>query len=518
MALTEFSFPAQSNLCAYYLTQRLAEGRGSHPAVLCPDGSFSYADVDALAARLANALLERNVRQEDRVLIMLRDGIHFAATFFGVLRRGAVVAMVSPDVKPEEVAQYVSYVRPRALVADVSMLPVLTALPPDVAILVSGAPKPCPLDRLEDALEHASPTFTPVQVHADDPSIWLFTSGSTGIPKAVVHRAGDFIYNTELFAKGTVGIRPDDVTTGVPKLFFGYATGTNLMFPFSVGATAGLFPERSTAQSVLEATARYKATVLTGVPTMMATILSAADENPKVLDALKTVRFMFSAGEALPKELYDRWKARTGVEVLDGIGSAEMFHIYISNRPGDVKPGTLGRIVDGYEARIVDDDGKDVPLGEIGTLHIKGRSVGMCYWQDREKSYHTFRGLTCVTADKFSVDEAGYYTFHGRGDDLLKVGGRWVAPLEVENALLSHPAVEGCCVVGKQDTDGLEKPLAFVVLRPGHAGDDALEGALKQHVKDKLAPYKYPRFLRFVASLPKNDRGKVDRKVLRGMA
>jgi benzoate-CoA ligase family protein len=428
--------------------------------------------------------------------------------------------MVNPEVKPEDVAHYVTYTRARAVVADVSVVPALLAMPASLRPVVLGVGGfiPSGAEVFSDVVAAQAGALAPVEVHADEPSIWLFTSGSTGVPKAVVHRAGDFIFNTEVFAKRTVGYRPDDVTVGVSKLFFGYATGTNLMFPLAHGATTALFPERATPEAVLDACARHKATVVTGVPTFMAATLSLAEKDPRVLEAMRLVRFMFSAGEALPRELYERWKARTGVEVLDGIGSAEMFHIYITNRLGDVKPGTLGRVVEGYHVRLVDDDGRDVPDGEIGTLHVRGRSVGLCYWLDREKSYHTFRGETCVTADKFSRDAQGYYTFHGRGDDLLKVGGRWVAPLEVENALLGHSSVEACCVVGAPDGDGLEKPLAFVQLKPGHQGDDALAEALQRHVKDKLAPYKYPRGVRFMDALPRNDRGKVDRKVLRAHA
>jgi len=507
--------PTQANLCEYFLTRRLAEGRGPATAILTESATYTFSDVDVLAAQAAELLLANGVRKEERVLIMLRDSIEFVAAFFGALRMGAVVCMVNPDVKPQDVEHYLEYTGARALLADPSMAATVNALPQAVRPLCCWVGDDGKAGFLA-ALRRMPGVFAPVPVHVDDPAIWLFTSGSTGIPKAVVHRAGDYIFSTEVFARRTIGYLPSDVTVSVPKLFFGYATGTNLMFPFAHGAAAALFPERSTAEYVLRACARHKATVLTGVPTMMSAMLALAEKDPSVLDALKSVRFMFSAGEALPGELYQRWKTTTGVEVYDGIGSAEMFHIYITNRPGDVRGGSLGKLVEGYAARLVDDEGHDVPDGEIGTLHITGKSVGLCYWRDREKSYHTFRGETCVTADKFSRDQERYYTYHGRADDLLKVGGRWVAPVEVENVLLSHPDVEACCVVGKTDVEGLEKPLAFVVVRPGCQGSDALVEALKQHVKDRLQPYKYPREIRFVTSLPKNDRGKVDRKVLRG--
>lgn len=513
----DFEFPPQANLCTYFLTQRLGEDRGDHPAILTPTSQATYAQLDRLAAQTAEALRQNGVRQEDRVLIMLRDGLEFAAAFFGALRLGAVVTMVNPDVLSDHVGHAITYTRARCILADESVVPKLISLqdhqPLPPVVVVGGDPGP--FLAWGPQVNAQKGVLAPAQVHPDDPAIWLFTSGSTGVPKAVVHRAGDFIFSTEVFARRTIGYRPDDVTVSVSKLFFGYATGTNLMFPLAHGATAALFPERATPDAVLDACARHRATVLTGVPTFMAAALAQTESQPQRLDVLKTLRFMFSAGEALPEELYRRFKECTGVDVYDGIGSAEMFHIYVSNRPGDVKPGTLGRVVDGYNIRLVGEDGSDVPDGEIGTMHVSGNSVGLCYWQDRSKSYHTFRGRWCVTADRFSKDADGYYTFHGRGDDLLKVGGRWVAPLEVENVLLSHPAVQACCVVGLVDADGLEKPLALVQLKPAQSPSPKLAAELQKHAKDRLQPYKYPREVRFMDALPYNDRGKVDRKALR---
>jgi benzoate-CoA ligase family protein len=344
----------------------------------------------------------------------------------------------------------------------------------------------------------------------DDIAIWLFTSGSTGHPKAAVHMHHDFAFNTERYAKAVLGIRESDRTLSVPKLFFGYATGTNLMFPFAVGASTVLFSERSTADALYENIERFRPTVLTSVPTMINAMLN---HSSCATADLSSLRICLSAGEALPEELCRRWMDRVGIEILDGIGSAEMFHIYITNYPGEMRPGSLGRLVPGYEARIVGPDGQEVPPGEVGTLHIKGDSAALCYWNDHVKSKATFAGDWCFTSDQFAVDDAGFFWYHGRTDDMLKVSGIWVSPLEIENCLLQHPAVSEVCVVGFEDETGLIKSRAWIVC--SSVVGEGLEEALKAFVKERLAPHKYPRNFRFVESLPKNDRGKVDRKIIK---
>jgi benzoate-CoA ligase family protein len=357
------------------------------------------------------------------------------------------------------------------------------------------------------------------QTGRDEPAIWLFTSGSTGEPKANVHTARDFAYNTEVYAKKTVGYRKDDVTVSVPRLFFGYATGTNLMFPFAVGATVGLFSERPTPESLAQAIKTYEPTIVTNVPTMLGKLLEfdegLRNNGEPGLD-LSSVRFSLSAGEALPEPLLRRWLDRFHSDVYDGIGSAEMFHIYASNRPGDIKPGSLGKVVEGYELRILPEEA-DGPgaapcaPGEIGVLWVKGDSVSLGYWLDRDKSWKTFHGHWCRTGDLFRIDAEGYLYFAGRADELLKVGGQWVAPVEVEECLMRHEAVQLAAVIGVEQ-GGLTKTKAFVVLR---AGKSATEVELQEFVRTKLAKYKYPRSIEFVSDVPKNDRGKVDRKALR---
>ena len=362
--------------------------------------------------------------------------------------------------------------------------------------------------------------------YRDDPAIWLFTSGSTGRPKAAMHCHRDFAFNTEVYAKATMGYRADDVTVSVPRLFFGYATGTNLWFPFAVGATTCLFSERPTAESLAAAIARYRPTIVTNVPTMLGKLLDHDDELRAAggpgLD-LGSVRFHLSAGEALPAALYQRFLDRFGGAIYDGIGSAEMFHIYCTNRPGDVRLGSLGRVVDGYQLRVLPEeargaDAPPVPVGEIGVLWVRGDSVAQGYFQDRDKSWLTFHGHWCRTGDLFRVDADGYLYFSGRADDLLKVGGVFVAPAEVEDCLLAHPAVSAVAVIGADDA-GLIKPKAVVVVRPEararlRADADALAAELQDHVKARLSKYKYPRWVVFVDELPKNDRGKVDKRRL----
>ena len=354
-------------------------------------------------------------------------------------------------------------------------------------------------DRLENA-----------DTHRDDPAIWLFTSGSTGKPKAAVHLQQDLPWNTERYAKGVMGIREDDLTVSVPKLFFGYATGTNLLFPFAVGAATVLFSERSEPGTLFEVIERFRPTILTSVPTMINGMMN----EPGGLERdLSSLRLCLCAGEALPEQLYRRWMDAYGVEILDGIGSAEMFHIYISNYPGEVVPGSLGRLVPGYEARIVGPEGSDVPDGESGTLWVKGESAAVMYWQAHEKSKEVLRGDWVVTGDHMRRDERGCFWYEGRSDDMLKVSGIFVSPYEVENCLLQHSRVAECAVIGYKDRDGLTKPKAYVVCREG-AGDETLARELQDFVKARLAPFKYPRSVEFVRSLPKNDRGKIDRRKL----
>lgn len=548
------TIPEDFNLADYFLFDREREGKGAKVALRFGDRQWTYAEVADRSRALARYFVDAQLAPEERVYVVLSDVPPFAWSIFGILAAGGVLTMGNPIAPIEDLAYVVGYVKAAVLVTTpqvaAALAPFLPEIPhlreillvPDVA---TGEDPEQPLPRphalanlgrharrvssLHAAIERGRTLEAPLpRTRRDDPAIWLFTSGSTGRAKAAMHSHRDFAFNTEVYAKGTVGYREDDVAISVPRLFFGYATGTNLWFPFAVGATVGLFAERPTAESVAAAIERYRPTIVTNVPTMLGKLLDLDDERKASgkpgLD-LSCVRFHLSAGEALPEPLLRRFTARFGGEVYDGIGSAEMFHIYCSNRPGDVMPGSLGRAVEGYTLAILPEDAPGagappLPPGEIGVLWVKGDSVAHGYFQDRDKSWKTFHGHWCRTGDLFSIDERGYLWFQGRADDLFKVGGIFVAPREVEDCLLAHPAVSVAAVIPAEDA-GLVKPKALIELRPdareriaSPEAKRALVAELKAHVQSKLSKHKYPRWVVFVDDLPKNDRGKVDKKLL----
>jgi benzoate-CoA ligase len=362
-------------------------------------------------------------------------------------------------------------------------------------------------------LEKGTSELTAAPTTSDDMCFWLYSSGSTGTPKGTVHAHASLILTAELYAKPVLGIRESDVVFSAAKLFFAYGLGNALTFPLSVGATTVLMAERPTPDAVFKRLVERKPTIFYGVPTLFAALL-ASPAFPERKDL--NLRICTSAGEALPAEIGKRWTEKTGVEILDGIGSTEMLHIFMSNRPGEVRYGTSGKPVPGYSVRVVDEAGNPVKAGEVGDLHISGPTSAAFYWNQREKSRATFLGEWTRSGDKYSFDASGYYTYAGRSDDMLKVSGIYVSPFEVEAALLTHEAVLEAAVVGAQDENKLVKPKAVVVLKAGLAGGDALAEALKQHVKDRLAPYKYPRWIEFRSELPKTATGKIQRFKLRG--
>ncbi|HZG54220.1 MAG TPA: benzoate-CoA ligase family protein [Pyrinomonadaceae bacterium] len=510
-------FPERFNMADYFLYHNVEAGRDGKVCLYFEDERYTYGDAVRLSNRAGNALVrECGVRVEDRVLIVLPDCPEFAWTWFGASRAGAVITMVNPLLPAADYVYYLEYTRARVAVIHESLLETFAEAARGAKhlrrVLVVGRERG-EFVSFADVTAVMPDELTPADTHRDDIAIWLFTSGSTGHPKGAVHLHHDLPFNTECYAKRVLGINEDDLTVSVPKLFFGYATGTNLLFPFAVGGATALFAERSTPEKLFEVIERFRPTVLTSVPTMINGMLNVEGAGRE--RDLSSLRFCLSAGEALPIELYERWMKTFGVEILDGIGSAEMFHIYITNRLGDVRPGSLGRIVEGYEAQVVDAEGREVATGEMGTLRIRGDSAALCYWQAHEKSKETFAGDYCTTGDQFHVDAEGYYWYHGRTDDMLKVSGVYVAPVEIEGCLLQHEAVLECAVVGHDAGDRLVKPKAFIVPREGFAPTEELAAALKEFVKSHLARYKYPRWIEFVTSLPKNDRGKIDRKQLK---
>src|SRR2546426_4554257 len=458
-------FPAQFNMADYFLYHNLEEGREKKVCLYFKHQTYTYSEAARMSNRVGNALRDAGVEMEDRVLIVLPDCPEFAWTWFGAARIGAVITMVNPLLPADDYRYYLEYTRARAAIIHGSLAkPFVEAVPgarylrsvlivkDENAIdeqLIDPSGRVKYLSFSEFVISQSA-VCERADTHRDDIAIWLFTSGSTGHPKGAVHLQHDLPSNTEVFAKRTMGVNENDLTISVSKLFFGYATGTNLLFPFAVGGATALFAARATPEKMFQVIERYRPTILTTVPTMINAMLNVDDASAR---DLSSIRFCYSAGEALPIELYHRWKETFGVEIYDGIGSAEMFHIYITNRPSDVKPGSLGRIVKGYEARIVDADDKEVPIGEMGTLKIKGDSAALCYWNAHEKSKDTFAGDWCTTGDQFHLDEAGYYWYHGRTDEMLKVGGVFAAPAEIENCLLKHEAVLECAVVGHDPGD-----------------------------------------------------------------
>lgn len=518
--------PENFNIADYFLDARVREGNGERTA-LRVDGAggatreWSYRQVQALADRFAHALERLGVEAEQRVLIALPDCAEFVAALFATLKVGAVVVMVNPRLPAAQLEALFDYSRAKVAIfdaqeADAVLNAAMSSPYPHRLVVVGGGWEVVETERIHrwaKLCEQAPPErYANALTHRDDAAFWLFSGGTTGRPKAVVQSHRSFANSTELFAKQALGYGPGDVTLSVPKLFFGYATGSNLLFPFSVGATAVLFPEHPTATILFNKIRLHRPTVLINVPTMINHMVSdptAADKD------LSCLRFATSAGEALPIPLHERWNELFGIDLLDGLGTAEMWHVFLSNLPGAIRPGTLGQVVPGFEIEVRDAD--DQPLGhdEVGRLWVRGNSLASGYWRQAAKTAEAFRGEWFVGGDLVSHDAEGWVTYQGRGDDVLKVGGKWLVPGEVESCLLRHPQVQECAVVGITDTNGLTKPHAFVIATDPSSD---LAQALQQCVIDDLAPYKYPREVHFVDSLPRTHLGKVDRGKLKALA
>ena len=498
--------PTRLNLTAHFLDARIAEGRGGRPAIRTRSRTFSYAEVARLSAQYAHLLAADDVRPEERVIVALPDGPDFAGALFGILRHGAVVVMVNPDAPADLIHYFLEYTRATAAFVPADRLDLFT-------LAAAGVQRAARLYAVDDAAFSTRRDARPGEraafdSHCDDAAIWLFSGGTTGRPKGVVQAHRSFVNTTALYGQGVLGISADDVTMSVPKLFFGYATGANLFFPFSVGASAVLFPERCTPDALFAEIARHRPTILVNVPTMIQQMVShpgAASQD------FSSLRLATSAGEALPSELHDRWMRTFGVELLDGLGTAEMWHIFISNRPGSVVPGTLGRVVPGFEVKLCDADGREVDEGEVGALWVKGESRAIGYWQQMDDTARAFRGEWYVSGDMLRRNPDETFTYCGRSDDMLKVSGKWVAPGELENCLLTHPAVLEVAVVGVKSVDGLTKPYAFVVTT---SPSPTLGRELQAYAQSRLERYKYPREVIFVDALPRTHLGKVDRGAL----
>jgi benzoate-CoA ligase family protein len=515
--LTYEDIPRGFNLASYFVDRNVEEGRGGHTALIGPGGATTYAELATLTNRSGNVLGEVGVRAEERVLLVLADSVEFVALWYGAQKIGAVTAEAYTFLQPKDYAYYLDYTRASVVVADTTTLERVREAAVSSRwlrrVLVVGADVELQAGEGSfDALAADAPeVLEPAPTTRDDIAIWKFTTGSTGLPKAAVHPAHSALLSFDWYARGVLDLREEDVVLPVPKLFFGYARDLTALYPFGVGAAGIVYPERTTPERIFELVAQHRPSILVQVPTMMAAMTAHPEAARQDLSCL---RLCTSAGEALPRELYERWRAAFGVEVLDGIGSSEAYHIYISNRPGRVRPGSVGEVVPGYSARVLDEQRQEVPDGEVGTLWIEGDTAALLYWNEHEKTKQTFQGDLVNTGDLFVRDSEGFYWYRGRSDELIKVGGIWVAPAEIEHCLITHADVVECAVVGYEE-EGLTLSRAHVVLRAGVAGSEELARALQDHARTQLSPHKYPRDVRFVAELPKTPSGKIDRLALR---
>ncbi len=486
--ITHADLPRELNLASYFVDRNVEEGRGGRTALIDSNGPVSYAELAALVNRCGHLLRELGVRAQDRVLLVLGDSVELVALWYGAQKIGAVTAEAYTFLQPKDYAYYLEYTDAAVVVADGTTEPAIREVAGERAILVVDETFSERIEQLSDELEPAPTT-------KDDIALWKLTTGSTGQPKAAVHPTHSAVLSHDWYARGVLGIREDDLVLSVPKLFFGYARDLTALYPFGVGAAGIVFPERTTPERIFELVAEHSPTILVNVPTMMAQMVNHPDAAAQDFSSL---RLCTSAGEALPRELHDRWLDTFGVEVLDGIGSSELYHVYISNRPGQVRPGSTGQLVPGYEAEL---DGN-------GELLVTGDTAARRYWDDEEKTKHTFSDDTVRTGDLFERDDEGFFWYRGRVDDLIKVGGMWVAPAEIEQCLVAHPDVVECAVVGAQQ-NGLTLPRAYVVPRAPLAVQ-----AVQDFVRERLSPHKYPREVLFVEELPKTPSGKIDRKAL----
>ncbi len=515
--------PAQFNFAQYLIG--LNAGRSAKTALIDDHGRLTYGELADRVQRVAAGLLAHGLRREDRLLVLMHDCNDWVVTFLGALYAGIVPVALNTLLTPDDYAFMLGNSRAQGAVVSAPLLGALQAAmaqaPHELrSVVVSHPGGPMPTEVVDgpagpvafasfEALTSHAPLAQPAPTQADEAAFWLYSSGSTGKPKGTVHTQGNLYVTAELYGKAVLGLRESDTVFSAAKLFFAYGLGNALTFPLSVGASVVLMAERPTPTAVFKRLTTLRPTVFYGAPTGYGGMLASPELPTREQVAL---RLCSSAGEALPREIGERWNARFGCEIIDGIGSTEMLHVFLSNRPGDVRYGTTGKPVPGYHVELRGEDGRPVADGEIGDLFIQGPSAAMMYWNNRDKSRDTFQGVWTKSGDKYTRDADGYYTYSGRNDDMLKVSGIYVSPFEVEATVMQHPAVLECAVIGKTDTDGLVKTKAFIVLK---AGQTLSEEEVKAFVKERLAPYKYPRFVEFLPELPKTATGKIQRFRLR---
>ena len=512
----DIHIPREYNAAHDLIERNLSAGRGAKIAYIDDGGEYSYDELARRINRFANVLTSLGVRREERVLLCLLDTIDFPTAFLGAIKAGVVPVATNTLLTPTDYQYMLRDSGAVALVVSKQLWPQFKDIVKDVPaikhIVVSGGAGVDDTRDFGELMSAAATRFQAADTTCDAPCFWLYSSGSTGKPKGTVHIHSSLINTAELYALPVVGICESDVVFSAAKLFFAYGLGNGLTFPLAVGATTILMAERPTPEAVFKRLRQHQPSIFYCVPTLYAAMLAHAGCPDK---SELRLRRCTSAGEALPEEIGKQWSARFGVDILDGIGSTEMLHIFMSNRVGEVRYGTTGKPVPGYEVRLVGDDGQPVGAGEVGELQIHGPSSAVYYWNNIEKTRATFQGPWTRSGDKYMMDEAGYFIYAGRSDDMLKVGGIYVSPAEVESALVTHDAVLEAAVVGREDDEKLIKPAAYVVLKPGRTASPALAAELQNYVKSRLAPYKYPRWIEFIDELPKTATGKIQRFKLR---
>jgi len=511
---SDFSIPAQFNIAAALLERRA--GDASHSAIEYGDAAWTYGEITALANRAGNGLQALGVAREQRVLIALPDSPEFVATFLGAIKIGAVAVPCNTFLGPPEYSYFLRESRAPVVVTTRELLARMEGTLTDrqTILIVDRDDHHGRLLAWKKWTDSSSPELSAADTSRDEPAFWLWTSGSTGTPKAAVHLHQHPVWCARQYGEGVLGLQARDRTFSAAKLFHAYGLGNSLFFPFWTGASSVLFPGRALAEDVYRIIHTKRPTVFFGVPTLFAALLQVPDVERRF--DLSSLRFCVSAGEPLPSELYERWHARFHLEIVDGLGSTELLHMYISSRPGRIKAGSSGYPVPGYEVKILNEH--DEPLGpnQVGDLYVKGPSAAIGYWNRRDQTKQKMCGEWFASGDKYSVDADGYYWYAGRTDDMFKVGGEWVSPIEIESVLIRHQAVLECAVVGWETEPGVLKPKAFVVLRNGRLGSDDLVSELQAFVRERAAHYKCPRAIEFLPELPKTATGKIQRFRLRG--
>ncbi|MGE5217452.1 MAG: benzoate-CoA ligase family protein [Chloroflexota bacterium] len=501
------------NAATTFVDANIQQGRGGKIAIYYQDQKITYQEVFEKVNCTGNALKNLGIEIENRVLVILPDSPEFVYGFFGAIKIGAVAVPTNPWMFAKEYEYLINDSRARAIIVHESVLPEIEKIwdrtPFLKQIVVVGAPRGKALS-YDGLIAKASANLNAAKTTRDDVCFWGYTSGSTGSPKGAVHLQHDMITISDLFVKPVLGMTENDLCFSASKMFFSYGLGNSLYFPFRFGASTVLWPEKPDPEKILQVIDKYKPTFFFSVPTLYARFLRIE----KNYD-LSSLRVCLSSGEPLPPALFHQWKDRTGLELLDVVGSTEATHDFLANRPGRAKAGSSGEVTPAFEAKIVDDEGREVPIGEVGNLLVKGDANAPYYWNKHEQTKKTMLGDWLKTGDTYYCDVDGYYWYCGRSDDMMKVGGLWVSPIEIENTLMEHPAVLESGVIGDTDADGLLKPKAFVLLKGEFKPTPELRLELQNHVKSKLAPYKYPRWVEFVDDLPKTVTGKIQRFRLR---